>query len=231
MSLQNFLNQLMTPAAANSSVEDTNQGFGEMFNRVTSQIPDGLAGGAAAGGIMALLMSSKSARKFAGTAASIGGAALLGGLAYKAYKNWQYNSANAAATELSGFKSDDSLQAGFQLALIKAMISAAKADGHINEIEQQRIVRAIEQMELSSETKGQVFDLLRRPIRIDEIVKGITNLEQKSEIYLASCLVLDPEHPSEQIHLEQLARAMQLPDELAQQLRIQAHHAARELVI
>ena len=229
MSLQNFLNQLMTPAGPNTSTDNARQGFSDMFNRITSNIPGGLAGGAAAGGIMAVLMTNKTARKIAGSAATVGGAALLGGLAYKAYKNWQYNSVNAAANEPHDFKPDDSLQPDFQLTLIKAMIAAAKADGHINEVEQQRIFRAIYQMDLSPETKGLVFDLLRRPIEIDEVAIGITNLEHKSEIYLASCLVLDPDHPSEQIHLAQLASALQLPDGLAAHLRLQAHQAAREL--
>jgi len=43
-----------------------------------------------------------------------------------------------------------------------------------------------------------MFDLLRQSISVEERAKGIDNIEQKSEIYLASCLVINPDHPSEQ---------------------------------
>ncbi len=55
----------------------------------------GLAGGAMAGGLVALLLGNKSVRKTATTAAKFGGAAVLGGLAYKAYRNWQISSGSA----------------------------------------------------------------------------------------------------------------------------------------
>jgi uncharacterized membrane protein YebE (DUF533 family) len=49
----------------------------------------GLAGGAAAGGLIALLRGSKTVRKMAGGAAAYGGAAALGALASRAYTKWQ----------------------------------------------------------------------------------------------------------------------------------------------
>lgn len=54
-------------------------------------------GGAAAGGVMGLLVGSKKGRKFAGKAAAVGGAALIGGIAFKAYKNWQQNNQQPSA--------------------------------------------------------------------------------------------------------------------------------------
>ncbi len=45
--------------------------------------------GAGAAGIAGILLSSKSGRKLAGSAVKYGGIAVLGGLAYSAYKNWQ----------------------------------------------------------------------------------------------------------------------------------------------
>ena len=49
----------------------------------------GLAGGAAAGGLVALLFGSKKVRKLAGGVVGYGGAAALGALALKAYQNYQ----------------------------------------------------------------------------------------------------------------------------------------------
>lgn len=221
MNLQNILGQFMG-ADSGASPAQRPQGVTSALSTLTSNIPGGLAGGAAAGGIMALLMSNKSARKFAGTAATMGGAALLGGLAYKALKNWQQNSQARAGFSQSDFTSPAVLSGDFQLTLIKAMIAAAKADGHIDNAEQQRIHEAIDQMDLPAEMRGLVFDLLGRPITVEELAGGAKGMEQKSELYLATCLIIDPDHPAERAHLQQLATALQLPPELAQQLQLQA---------
>ena len=105
------------------------------------------------------------------------------------------------------------------------MIAAAKADGHIDATEQQNIFKAVERMGLSTEMKATIFELLSQQIPIVELARGIDSLEQKSEVYLASCLVIDPDLPAEQTYLRQLASALQLPQELALQLQWQAQQA------
>ncbi len=237
MSIHNLLNQFMGATDDENSSGNVTHGIGNTLNKLSSSIPGGLAGGAAAGGIIALLAGSKSARKIAGTAASYGGAALLGSLAYKAFKNWQQYSNQQVASHTGAQHlitkdvnvfNNGTLSNEFQLTLIKAMIAAAKADGHIDELEQQRIFKAVEEMDLPMETKGTLFDLLRNPISIDEIVKGAVNIEQRTELYLASCLVINPDHPSEQPYLDQLVLALQLPKDLAWQLKWQAQEATKE---
>lgn len=244
MSLNNILNQFMG-SAETPSVQAQNQGYsggiGQTVSNMANHIPGGLAGGAAAGGVMALLMGSKSARKFAGKAATYGGAALLGGLAFKAYQNWQGNKQNTAAKATpeqqpvgpAGFHQRAISQqvdqgANPELLLVKAMIAAAKADGHIDADEQQRIFQAVEKTSLSASEKGLIFDYLQKDIPIFEITAGISSIELKAEIYLASCLVITPDHPAERAHLDNLAMALQLPAELSQQLEQQAHQALAE---
>lgn len=238
MSIHNLLNQFMGANSGTNSSGNVVNGIGNTMNKLSGSIPGGLAGGAAAGGIMALLATSKSARKVAGTAATYGGAALLGGLAYKAFKNWQQNNNQQVAShtgaqhllakDADAFNYNETLSNEYQLALIKAMIAAAKADGHIDELEQKRIFNAVEKMDVPMETKGILFDLLQRPISMDEIVKRAVNIEQRTELYLASCLAINPDHPSEQAYLDQLALALQLPKDLAWQLRRQAQEADSE---
>lgn len=242
MSLNNLLNQFMG-AGATPSGHAQNQagGLGQAVSSISSHIPGGLAGGAAAGGVVALLMGNKSARKFAGKAATYGGAALLGGLAFKAYQNWQTNQPDNAGSATPVQQPVD--PASFhqraishqaeqgvdpELVLVKAMIAAAKADGHIDADEQQRIFEAVEKSSLSASEKGLVFELLQRDIPIFEITSGITGIEMKAEIYLASCLVITPDHPAERAHLDNLAMALQLPAELSRQLEQQASEALAE---
>ena len=225
MSLNNLLNQFMGSSNASATGNGASS-IGGTLSKLTSN--SGLAGGAAAGGIMALLVGNKSARKFAGKAATYGGAAVLGGLAFKAYQNWQQNKHASQPPQASNEQAFIATSADFELTLIKAMIAAAKADGHIDATEQQNIFNAIEQMDLSTEMKATVFDLLRQPISVVDLTRGVDSLEQKSEVYLASCLVIDPDHADEKAHLDRLAIALALPNDLAMQLQWQAQQATQD---
>jgi uncharacterized membrane protein YebE (DUF533 family) len=239
MSLQNILNQFIGSDSQNTAAGSGGQGIGDAVGKLSSNIPGGLVGGAAAGGIMALLMGNKSARKFAGKAAKYGGAALVGGLAYKAYQNWQSHSTSETAQENqagtveqneAAFVSAATMQPAFELSLIKAMIASAKADGHIDNVEQQRIFKAVEQLDLTSEMKGMIFDLLQQQITVEELVNDVDGMEQRSELYLASCLAINPDHPSEKDHLDHLAAALNLPQGLAHELQWQAQKAINQQV-
>lgn len=111
MSLNNLLNQFLgSTSSSPTDNQGQSQGLSQTLSNLASNIPGALAGGAAAGGIMALLMSNKSARNVAGTAAKYGGAAMLGGLAFKAYQKWQSNdpaaAQNAATSQVSASSED-----------------------------------------------------------------------------------------------------------------------------
>lgn len=202
----------------------------------SSGIPGGIIGGAAAGGVMGLVMGNKKARKaagkVAGTAAAVGGVALLGGLAYKGYQNWKEKQSVAQApvatpgdVQKAGTAftpSETAARETLEIVLVKAMIAAAKADGHIDGEEQRRIFEAVERMDLPSDQKGLIFDCLQRDIPPAELASAVTSLEQKSEIYLASCLAIDIDHPTERAYLSQLASALGLPPGLPEHLERQA---------
>jgi uncharacterized membrane protein YebE (DUF533 family) len=239
MNFQNLLNQFTGSSTSHSSNHN---------NTKSSGLGTGLLGGAAAGGVMGLLVGSKKGRKFAGKAATVGGAALIGGIAFKAYKSWQQNNQQSSVPNVehqsaqspvltTGYDSapahhyageqapQPEISQDFQLTIIKAMIGAAKSDGHIDEIEQKRIFDTVQQMSLSGEMKGLVFDLLRQPIYVEELAHGAQSMEQKSEVYLASCLAIDLDTPTEHSYLNKLAIALGLPLDLAEQIKSQAKQA------
>ena len=200
------------------------------LDAIKSALPGGLAGGAAAGGLMALLIGNKSARKMAGKAATYGGTALLGGLAYKAFQNWRNNQAPGQADPLSeqdiqhshalSQQTDPALPA-LHLSLIKAMIAAAKSDGHIDQKEQKHIFQAIDKMQLNADDKAVVLDCMTRDISIAEIAASVSQTEHKAELYLAAYLAIDVDHPKEQAYLNDLAGALGLPDALVAHLQTQ----------
>ncbi len=68
------------------------------------------------------------------------------------------------------------------------MISAAKADGHIDRDEQDRIFDKIDEAGLDSEAKAFLMDELRSPLDLDKVVASATCEETAAEIYAASRL-------------------------------------------
>ncbi|MDH7943078.1 tellurite resistance TerB family protein [Pseudohongiella sp. SYSU M77423] len=186
--------------------------------------------GAAAGGILGLLVGNKKMRKMAGGMIGYGGAAAAGALAYKAYQNWQQGKQVATAPVASPAdmnnvdpkflpNADHSpASQNFSLTLITAMIAAAKADGHIDAQEQSAIFEQVEKMALDAESKGFVFDALRKPVDLDALVAATQGIEQASELYLVSRAAIDVDHPAERAYLEVLAHRLQLPAELVAHL-------------
>jgi len=236
MSTNNLFNEFMGTENRHNAAENIN-GINSILGKIKNSLPGGLTGTTAAASLVGLLMSNKPTRKFASTAATYGGAAVLGGLAFKAYKNWQLNSyqhksdktgyeiANAGENDQYG---QHTVAPDYELKLIKAMICSAKADGHIDSFEQQKIFQAIAKMDLSSEMKATVFDLLNHPIALDDIVRGVHDTGQRSELFLAACLVADTELPSVKLFLDEMANALMLPQDLKQQIIWQAQDAINE---
>jgi uncharacterized membrane protein YebE (DUF533 family) len=196
--------------------------------------------GAAAGGLLGLLVGSKKARKMAGGLVGYGGAAAAGALAYKAYQNWQQGKRVDTAPVATREDMDhvdprflpDAQQPGsgqpFALTLITAMIAAAKADGHIDSAEQAAIFKQVEEMGLDTESKAFVFDALSRPVDVAALAASVNGVEQASEVYLVSRLAIDVDHPAERAHLEVLANRLGLPADLVAHLDHQVDDAPAE---
>ncbi|MFM9859959.1 tellurite resistance TerB family protein [Pseudoxanthobacter sp. M-2] len=185
----------------------------------------GLAGGALAGGLVSVLLGSKGARKLGGKALTYGGLAVVGALAYSAYRNWQ--------AQQSGQPAPAPVQPGQPLALpppetpfhpahapggegtlaltlLHAMIAAAKADGHVDADERARIVGRLDDIGLSAEDRDFLEAELAAPIDIDRLVREASTPAVAAEIYAASLLVITPDHPAEQAYLQLLAARLGL---------------------
>lgn len=191
--------------------------------------PGGFAGGAAMGGILGLLVGSKKVRKMTGGLVGYGGAAALGALAHKAYQNWQQGNQVATAPVAQAADLErvdprfavDATNGNFTLVLINAMIGAAKADGHIDAREQTTIFEHVEKLALDAQSKAFVFDALNKPADMAAIAAGVQGVEQASEVYLASRLVADGDHPAERMYMQALAHRLNLPADLVAHLEHQ----------
>ncbi|MEM9604925.1 MAG: tellurite resistance TerB family protein [Pseudomonadota bacterium] len=212
----------------------------------SSTMPSGLLGGAAAGGLAALVLSNKKARKMGTQALKYGGMAAIGGMAYKAWrdhKDGQAAPAGGAAAPSTATSAPPALpapagsifdlaaaqqnQAGedMRLVLVRAMISAAKADGHIDADEQARIEQQISAQGIGAEEQQFLVEQLNAPSDPIAIARLSEGDEQAAEIYLVSLLALDLDTPEERRYLDRLGDALLLPDALKQHLEQQAQAA------
>lgn len=190
-----------------------------------------LTKGAVAGGVLAMLLSGN-ARKLVGTGAKIGGAALIGGLAFKAYEDWKNgkSAANAAPDDpialpkpTEAFLPADQTDAdALSQRLLQAMIAAAKADGQITPAERARITDTLPQLGLGPQAQDLITAELDTPLDIDAIAALAQGEEQATEIYAASLLAIDPDGAAEKGYLALLAARLQLDPGLVDHLHARA---------
>jgi uncharacterized membrane protein YebE (DUF533 family) len=195
------------------------------FNRIMdglmkSGVLGGLAGGIA-GGALGGLLGGKGAKKLGKTALKAGALAAVGGIAWKAYQAYS-NRPEAPAAQAQGALLPP---VGHELLMIRAMIAAAHADGHIDAREQGRIFEQVDRMGLAADDKALLFDELRRPLGLLELVELTPDLEAGAEVYAASLLAIDREQPISQRYLGELARRLGLPPELVQAVHAEAERA------
>ena len=186
----------------------------------------GAGGGALAGGLAALVLGTKTGRK-------LGGMAAVGALAYKAYSDWQAGKQAAPSTAQpapqpvpmlpapSGTPFNPSSDAGQQTLarhLLRAMIAAAKADGHVDAQEQARIFAEMDKLPLSADDKAFVMDELRAKLDVDAVAGAAATPEEAAEIYAASLLSIDVDNAAERGYLAMLAARLKLDDALVAHL-------------
>jgi uncharacterized membrane protein YebE (DUF533 family) len=186
----------------------------------------GLAGGALAGGLAGLLAGTKTGRKIGKHAITYGGTALLGGLAYKAWRDWQQGRPAATSTDPtlteppadSPFVPARGEEQQLNRALLRAMVAAVKADGEIDELEQRRILQHLERGDVDAADHAFVQQLLREPADIDAIVRAARCPETAAELYAASLIAIDPSRPAERGYLAMLAARLGLEQALVEHL-------------
>ena len=182
----------------------------------------------AAGALAAVLLGTGAGRQLTGTALKLGGLAAIGGLAYKAYQNYrngeqpQRTDPATAEPELLPPPTDSEFhpaqapqgEGEFALMLVRAMIAAAKADGHIDEEERRKIGDKLSLSGLGGEAEAFMRKELEAPLDIDAIVASATTEAQKAELYTASRLAIDADTRAERCYLDLLAGRLGLPDGL-----------------
>lgn len=190
-----------------------------------------LTKGAIAGGLLGVLLSGN-ARRLVGTGVKVGGAALIGGLAYKAYEDWK-NGKTASDEPMalpepsdSFLPTDSAASEDLSHRLLQAMIAAAKADGQVTPEERAKIIDALPQLGLGDDAQALIADELAAPLDIGAVAALATGEEQAAEIYAASLLAINPDGAAEKGYLAMLAARLKLDAGLVDHLHARARALA-----
>lgn len=193
------------------------RGFTERLDGMSGS--KGFASGAVAGGLLGLLLGGNKRRRLGGGFMGYGGAAVIGALALQAYQNYQRQQSGAPPTTHVDPTTLPHLRPSadgtpFELTLVRAMVGAAKADGHIDAAEQRRLFAEVERLGLDADAKAYVLDLLTHDIDLDSLAGAVSTPEQGAELYLAARLAIDADEPAERAYLDALGSRLRLPAEL-----------------
>lgn len=181
--------------------------------------------GALTGGVLGLLLGNRRARKMGGKLAVYGGLAAVGALAYKAYGDWQRQQSGAGAAVVPADALPPPQSESHSQAILKALIAASKADGHVDERERQVIEGEFSRLDAAPEVRQWLQAELQKPLDPAEVARAATSPEMASEMYLASLIAADEQNFMERAYLDELARQLELDEGLKARLEQQVKDA------
>ncbi|UKE51915.1 tellurite resistance TerB family protein [Xanthomonas translucens] len=227
MKLQGFLDQLLqsaqgaagqamarTGTSAAAGLPASSGGLGSMLNADFGK-------GALSGGALGLLLGkNRTTRKLA----TYGGLAAIGVMAYRAYGDYKRQQLGAVAPgepqtldRLPPLEVEQHSQA-----VLRALVAAAKADGHIDTRERELIEGEFTRLNGDEDVQRWLHAELEKPLDPAEVAQAATTPEIASEMYLASLLAADAQSFMERSYLDELARQLGIDDSLKQHLQRQA---------
>jgi uncharacterized membrane protein YebE (DUF533 family) len=213
---------------------NSQQLLGKMMQGMASK---NFAGGILAGGLAQAVLGKGDG--LAKSALKMGGLAILSNLAVNAVQQYRQNpqaGINVAGQNLGGVldqikgafagvlqqgqgalqgvlpAANNSTEGGdaLAIAMISAMIAAAKADGNIDMAENGAIFGQMEQAGLTSDEKSALLQALNQPTNLHDIASAVSSQEQAAQVYAAALTVVADNNPAEQLFLQQLAQSLNL---------------------
>ena len=219
MQIQGFLDHLLKSAQGG--------GNGNAGNSAPSQgglLNADFGKGALTGGALGLLLGkNKTTRKLA----TYGGLAAIGVMAYKAYGDYkqQQGGAGASAEPQTVDRLPPPQAELHSQAILKALVAAAKADGHIDARERAVIEGEFIRVNQDAELQQWLHAELEKPLDPAEVASAASTPEIASEMYLASLMAADEQNFMERAYLDELARQLKLDDALKSRLEQQIRQA------
>ena len=212
-------------------------GYGDLLERVKDLVGNNkTAAGAIVGGLGGLLLGTKTGRSLTGRAARLGGLALIGSLAYKAYKNYQQGASAQTQQgrdddrfgvpelppEGSGYEANAMTNDDAAL-YIRTMVAAAASDGQIDREEQRNILGNMEQAGMEGEAMEFLANEFNSPASVEDIIASVRTEEQAAKVYTAARIAIEPDTREEQRFLSYLSEQLDLDSSLAAHIDASAY--------
>lgn len=124
--------------------------------------------------------------------------------------NPQYSKAAATATP-----------SGQAERMIRALIYAAKSDGHIDEDEKATINSQINSMNIGKEGAAFVKQVMNEPLDPQAIARGVSDPQEALQLYTLSRAAINPDQFMEKSYLDALAQALNIPRDVREQVEDQ----------
>lgn len=202
----------------------------DLMNQLQEMISQNqLAAGAAAGGLGGLLLGTSTGRSITATAAKLGGLALIGGLAYKAYQNYlegrpliKVGEPVAMPPKASAFNPNAGDAQQNATLMLRAMIAAAAADGTIDEDEKKAILGSVQAQGMDQETLDFLNQEVANPADAATLAAECQGPEQATALYTACLLAIDVNNRQERRFMDELADALGLDEQLVAQIEAAA---------
>jgi uncharacterized membrane protein YebE (DUF533 family) len=190
-------------------------------------------------GLAGLLFGKRKSGGMSGNLAKLGGLAVIGGLAYKAFRNHQSGrpllDMGGAGPELGATQTqgaapetlDVPQESGFHPAsqteddvilYLRTMVAAAAADGQIDEAERSRIARGLTEGGIDAEATRWLEREMADPADVEDLAAKVNLPEKAAQVYAAARIAIDPDTIQEREFLRQLAEALNLDPALKAQI-------------
>ncbi len=95
--------------------------------------------------------------------------------------------------------------------LLRAIIYAAKADGHIDDQEQASINSQLQKLNLGPEGKALVQQAMDEPLDPNKIAYGVQDQQEAMQLYVLSRILTNADQFMEKAYLDSLATALHIP--------------------
>jgi uncharacterized membrane protein YebE (DUF533 family) len=159
----------------------------------------------------------------------MGGLALIGGLAYKAYQNHQAGRpvmGDASAPPLpapagSGFE-PEAASNDTAILLIRAMIAAAASDGLVDATERHAIVGGLKEAGFDPEGNAWLEHEMANPASLADLAAAVPSPEIAAQVYTAARLAIEPDTQAEVDFLANLGASLNLDPRLVAEIDVAA---------
>ncbi|WP_296257105.1 MULTISPECIES: tellurite resistance TerB family protein [unclassified Pseudomonas] len=232
--LEKLLRASQGAATQNNGDASGRGGLGGLLGGLLGAGSTGNGAGGGLGGLLGgLLNGGGLAGRSGGTQTQPGGnnyamLASLGMMAFQAYQAWQRQQASApqepprTVDQLMGPEADDHSHA-----ILVALIAAAKADGHIDDQEQQMINKEVARHADDPQVQQWLNAEVAKPLSAPDIAQAANGQPGvAAEMYLASVLMVNDQQVAERSYLDELAAALKIDPQLQVHLEQQAKGVA-----